>query len=50
MGLAAALGQYDVAPPPIMILRDTMRGVVGPTIMPQQQSQSKMHFKAYECI
>ena len=42
VGLAAALKQYDVVLPPLLIMRDSVRCVDGFTIMPQQQSQSQI--------
>ena len=42
------LSQHDVVLPPKVILRDTMRGPVGLTTMPQQQQpQSQMPSQAY---
>ena len=38
MGLAAALGPHDVALPPTLIPRETLRGVVGLVNVPQEES------------
>ena len=46
IGLLATLGQHDVVLPQPLIPWDT-RGVVGPTTVPQQQSQFQMPFQVY---
>ena len=46
VGLTAAVSQHDMVLPPPMIPRDTMRSVVGQTIVLQQQPQSWMPFEA----
>ena len=46
-GLDAASGRYDVVLPPPLILRDTIRGVVGLATVPQQQPQSQMPSQTY---
>ena len=47
MNLATTLGQHNVAMPPPLILRDTMRSVVCLGIVPHQQPQSQTPFQAY---
>ena len=47
MGLAVALGLYDVALPLSLILKNTIRDVVGLTTVPQQQPQSQIPSQAY---
>ena len=44
--LATALCQHDVALPPSLILRSTVRGVVGLGTVPQQKPQSQIPYQA----
>ena len=45
VGLAAASGQHDVVPPPL-IPRDTSRGVVSPVTVPHQLLKSQVPSQA----
>ena len=47
IGLAVALSQHDVVLLPPLILRDTMKGVVGLTTVQQQKPQFQMPSQNY---
>ena len=47
MGLAVASDQHDVVLPPLLMLRETVRGGIGFVVVPQQQPQLQIPSQGY---